>query len=131
MKQPLFIFALLLALLPTTAQANAYDVRQYNRNARLELNGIFNEGTSHDSTFVVSVTESGTLIDLIGTENVLKVRCLKVSGNLNGTDILAIRKMTNLYLLDMSEAHIVNGGASYYEVIRHRRMPLALISSKA
>ena len=116
MKQPLFIFALLLALLlPTTAATKDHDVCQNNRNARLELNGIFNEGTSPDSTFVVSLTDSGTLIDIIGIENVLKVKYLKVSGNLNGTDILAIRKMTNLYILDMSEAHIVDGGASYYE----------------
>ncbi len=80
-----------------------------------QLNAVYSESESQDNTFVISVAESGTLINLIGIENILKVRYLKLSGNLNGTDILAIRKMTNLLVLDMNEAHIVDGGASYYQ----------------
>ena len=65
--------------------------------------------------FVVNVSESGTLIDLIGVSNVENVKELTISGNLNGTDILVMRKMTNLEILDMSESNIVEGGVSYYE----------------
>ena len=52
---------------------------------------------------------------------------LKVTGNLNGTDILYIRAMGGstiagaktdgkLQILDLSEANIVSGGTSYYYV---------------
>ena len=63
----------------------------------------------------IIVMHSGTLLDQIGIENIDKTFSLKVSGDLNGTDILTIRKMTNLRLLDMKDANIVNGGMSYYE----------------
>lgn len=63
----------------------------------------------------IQLSESGTLIDKIGIDNLNNVECLKVRGNINGTDILTIRKMKNLKLLDLSEAHIIDGGMSYYE----------------
>ena len=72
------------------------------------------------STYAYEISEihiatAGTLIERIGVENVEKIYSLKVSGNLNGTDILTIRKMTNLKILDMEDAKIVNGGQSYYK----------------
>jgi len=66
-------------------------------------------------TTVVNVSTAGTLGELVGIENVESIASLKVSGNLNGTDIFVIRKMTNLKLLDMTDATIFNGGQSYYE----------------
>lgn len=63
----------------------------------------------------VHVSNSGTLITEVGRDNIEDLLSLKVSGELNGTDILAIWKMKNLKLLDMSGASIVNGGATYYE----------------
>lgn len=66
-------------------------------------------------TYNLHVEDSGTLIDLVGVNNVENVKELVVSGDLNGTDILAIRKMINLAVLDMSNSNIVSGGVSYYE----------------
>jgi hypothetical protein len=63
----------------------------------------------------ITLSKSGTLIDQVGIDNLGTLECLKVSGDINGTDILTIRKMKNLKLLDLSDAHIVNGGLSYYE----------------
>ena len=63
----------------------------------------------------VYVANSGTLVTEVGRENIEDLLSLKVSGELNGTDILAICKMKNLRLLDMSDATIVNGGETYYE----------------
>ena len=63
----------------------------------------------------IALANSGTLIDQIGIDNLDTLECLKVSGDINGTDILTIRKMKNLKLLDLSDAHIVNGGMSYFE----------------
>ena len=67
------------------------------------------------STQNVQVETSGTLLNHIGTDNVNKIYSLKISGDLNGTDILTIRKMSNLRILDMRDANIVNGGMSYYK----------------
>ncbi len=83
------LFALLLAVKPITAYS--------------------------DSAITVHVATAGTLLDYIGIENIENITSLTVSGNLNGTDILVIRKMTNLNYLNMTDATIVDGGLSYYE----------------
>ena len=66
-------------------------------------------------TQVSVVNVSGTLIEQIGVDNIDNILSLKVSGEINGTDILTIRKMKNLKLLDLEDASIVNGGTSYYK----------------
>ena len=68
-----------------------------------------------DPVRVVQLTQSGTLLEQIGIENIESIESLKIVGEVNGTDILTIRKMNNLRYLDMSEANIVNGGISYYQ----------------
>ena len=66
-------------------------------------------------TQVSVVNVSGTLIEQIGVDNIDNILSLKVSGEINGTDILTIRKMRHLKLLDLEDASIVNGGTSYYK----------------
>lgn len=68
---------------------------------------------SGDNDYTISMASSGTLLTQIGRNNLEKVKRLKVIGDINGTDILAIRKMSVLEELDLSEANIVNGGSSY------------------
>ena len=68
---------------------------------------------SGENDYIVTMTSSGTLLSQIGRNNLEKVKRLKVIGDINGTDILAIRKMTSLEDLDLSQANIVNGGSSY------------------
>ena len=68
-----------------------------------------------DNYFIADVDTPGTLINLVDISKINNCGKLKVSGNLNGTDILVIRRMENLISLDMREARIVNGGNSYYE----------------
>lgn len=63
----------------------------------------------------VTLSESGTLIDKINLDDILNIENLKITGNINGTDLLVIRKMENLKLLDLKDAHIVEGGMSYYK----------------
>ena len=63
----------------------------------------------------VNVTSCGTLINEVGRDNIENLYSLKVSGELDGTDILTISKMKNLRRIDMSDATIVNGGATYYQ----------------
>lgn len=63
----------------------------------------------------ITNTDGGHLLEQIGIENVENVLGLKVNGSINGTDILTIRKMSNLKILDLKDAKIINGGLSYYE----------------
>lgn len=57
----------------------------------------------------------GSLLNMIDISQVETVGSLKLTGKLNGTDILTINKMRNLRHLDISEASIVAGGLNYYE----------------
>lgn len=102
MKKLLFVLTLLL--LPTFVYADDefYDSQERNLISTNEIT-------------TVNLLESGTLINQIGVENIEKIESLKVIGEVNGTDILTIRKMTNLKCLDLGEATIVGGGMSYYE----------------
>lgn len=63
----------------------------------------------------VTQTEAGSLIGQIDISRIEEIDSLTIRGDLNGTDILVIRKMTKLVFLDISETKIVNGGQSYYE----------------
>lgn len=62
----------------------------------------------------IQVTEAGNLINQVDLSKVEEVDSLTISGDLNGTDILVIRKMLHLSYLDMQDANIVSGGQSYY-----------------
>ena len=62
----------------------------------------------------VSLSEPGGLLDEISTDRINKIRVITLIGGLNGSDIVTVRRMSNLVHLDMSDAHIVEGGAAYY-----------------
>jgi len=66
-------------------------------------------------TLVIQIEESGTLINNIEIEDINNIQSLKVIGDINGTDVRTIRKMTNLKLLNLEDANIVKGGMAYYE----------------
>jgi hypothetical protein len=72
----------------------------------------------------VELAEAGTLNTFLGDDKIGTVGTLKITGNINGTDLRQIRRLggvdekgekTDGYLqvLDLSEAHIVNGGDAY------------------
>ena len=78
---------------------------------------------SYDMT--VSVSE-GNLCTQVGVQK-LNITSLKVTGYLNGTDILCLREMAgsdinggsspgNLAILDLKDAFIVSGGGYYYNI---------------
>ena len=87
---------------------------EYKASLAHKKNHVYSYAYDKGHTYIISVTKEGSLIDLVGTSNVDDVYNLVVSGKLNGTDILAIRKMANLHLLNMENAEIVDGGQSYY-----------------
>lgn len=61
------------------------------------------------------VAEAGDLINMVDFDSLDYIDSLTISGDLNGTDILVIRKMINLSFLDMRDANIVNGNQPYYD----------------
>lgn len=63
----------------------------------------------------ITLNNAGYLINQVDVSKLDEVESLTIAGDLNGTDILVIRKMVNLQTLDMSNANIVNGGNSYYK----------------
>ena len=67
------------------------------------------------TTLEVSVTSAGNLVNQVDLAQIGQITSLTLHGELNGTDILVIRKMKGLEYLDMIDTKIVNGGDSYYE----------------
>lgn len=74
---------------------------------------------------VINVATAGTLPSLIGEDQKNTITSLKITGSLNGTDILFLREMAGndynnyttdgkLTALDLSGATIVSGGDNYY-----------------
>lgn len=77
---------------------------------------IIAAGTTIDYDVTLSAqTSSSALHAAIGEENLIKVVSLKVSGTINGYDIMIMRnKMLNLRHLDLSDASIVANSYEYY-----------------
>lgn len=63
----------------------------------------------------ITLSKAGDLINQVDVSKLDEVENLTIVGDLNGTDILVIRKMVKLKSLNMENANIVNGGSSYYE----------------
>ena len=72
----------------------------------------------------ISITEPGTLASILGEEHITSLRSVKVSGPLNGDDIITLRRMAgavtdfkqahgSLMDMDLTDAQIVAGGAYY------------------
>ena len=71
--------------------------------------------TDYDVTVTAQEKESG-LHNMITEDNLSKVVSLKVTGTINGYDIIVIRnKMPNLHYIDLTDATIVANDYEYYE----------------
>ena len=75
---------------------------------------------------IVDVSQAGTLPEKISEVDMYKIKSLRLTGVLNGTDILFLRKMAGrdeqgyatggiLENLDISDTKIVSGGEAYYQ----------------
>lgn len=75
-------------------------------------------GISAQLDYDVDITaqaDKSALIEEIGEANVGQVVTLKISGDINGYDIMAMRnKMDNLHYLDLTDANIVANDYEYY-----------------
>lgn len=82
----------------------------YNKD-KLTIIGIGNNVSD-----TIEVNPAGTLPELVSDPEVIVN--LTLTGYLNGTDIRFIRSLPRLAKLDISGAHIVEGGDTYYENYR-------------
>lgn len=71
--------------------------------------------TTGENSKDVTLSEPGTLFNILGLQSIQAIQCLTISGNINGTDIMTINKMNNLKYLNLKNANIVEGGKTYRE----------------
>jgi len=63
----------------------------------------------------VTLTEAGTLMEVLGTDKYQYTMNLIINGPINGTDFIAIKRMLTLKYLNLSNATLKAGGAKYFE----------------
>lgn len=65
-------------------------------------------------TLCVDVKNAGTLNEYIKHEELFIIDSLTISGKIDGTDVVLLRRMSKLKYLNMENLNIVSGGAQYY-----------------
>ena len=87
------------------------------------------EGIQDESIREVAVEQAGTLGQLLPSTERLEIRKLKVSGTINGDDVLVLREMAGrnsddeetegkLEELNLSDVALADGGSPYYSTTR-------------
>lgn len=87
------------------------------------------EDTRDESIREVAIEQAGTLGQLLPSTERLEIRKLKVSGTINGDDVLVLREMAGrnsddeetegkLEELDLSDVALADGGSPYYSTTR-------------
>ena len=104
--------------------STTYYIRAYAENKQgVGYSETLTYTTEEDKTIQgaegsVHLESAGTLSDYIPDYNKYNITKLKISGNINGTDVRLLRDMAGykgkLVELDLSEAVIVAGGEAYY-----------------
>ena len=64
-------------------------------------------------SLVIDVASPGSLCDYLDLSTLDSISSLVLSGQINGTDIILIRRMSNLLSLDLFDATICSGGQAY------------------
>lgn len=98
-------------------KGNSYSAALTGKNFEAGMAYSFDvEAAVSEATTDVTLASAGTLLDAIGGyDNLLNIKKLKVTGEVNGDDVYEIRRMTNLEYLNLKDAKIVEGGKQYYE----------------
>lgn len=96
--------------------ANEFTIRHADVTFCDDANNVLTKVSfvQQGSAIEVTLTEAGTLLSMLGTDVYQSLKSLKVKGNLNGDDIITLKKMVALKNLDLSDANIVKGGSPYY-----------------
>jgi len=86
-----------------------------DKNSNLqEILTVIQQGKMPSATTVLHVDEAGTLGSFIAEDRRRSLTEIKITGNLNLSDIKVIDQMVSLQILDLSEAKIVGGDVYEY-----------------
>lgn len=98
-------------------KGNSYSATLTGKNFEAGMAYSFDvEAVVSEATTDVTLKSTGTLLDAIGGyDNLLNIKKLKITGEINGDDVYEIRRMTNLEYLNLKDAKIVEGGKQYYD----------------
>lgn len=98
-------------------KGNSYSATLTGKNFEAGMAYSFDvEAAISEATTDVTLSSAGTLLDAIGGyDNLLNIKKLKITGEVNGDDVYEICRMTNLEYLNLKDAKIVEGGKQYYE----------------
>ena len=98
-------------------KGNSYSAALTGKNFEAGMAYSFDvDAAVSEATTDVTLSLAGTLLDAIGGyDNLLNIKKLKITGEINGDDVYEIRRMTNLEYLNLKDAKIVEGGRAYYE----------------
>lgn len=100
-------------------KGNSYSATLTGKNFEAGMAYSFDvEATISEATTDVTLKSAGTLLEAIGGyDNLLNIKKLKITGEINGDDVYEIRRMNNLEYLNLKDAKIVSGGRAYYDDI--------------
>lgn len=79
---------------------------------------LIGAGTAKSAEY--HVEPAGSFVKMISPEGAESITSLKLTGTLNGTDLLTINKLINLEKLDIGGCTIVSGGMPYYQTDNER-----------
>lgn len=106
-------FGTLMVVRVPDAAVNAYRAADKWSDFKARIVGI--SAQLDYNVNVTALADKSALIEEIGEANVGQVVTLKITGDINGYDIMAMRnKMDNLHYLDLSDANIVANDYEYY-----------------
>lgn len=104
-------------------KGNSYSATLTGKNFEAGMAYYFDvEAAVSEATTDVALSSAGTLLDAIGGyDNLLNIKKLKITGEINGDDVYEIRRMSNLKYLNLKDAKIVEGGRAYYNGYKTRQ----------
>ena len=103
-----------------TEQASSKDGFSFSPSVFHKENvfSVYGNAANPSLTQTIHLDEAGTLFSKLNFNNIEKIEVLTLSGDINGTDVMTINRMSSLKYLDISNANIVEGGMTYRDNLK-------------
>ena len=83
-----------------------------------EINRFESFSDDGDLSRTIHLPTAGELFNKIGLQSIERIETLVLTGDINGTDVMTINRMSSLKNLDLSGANIVAGGTTYRDDLK-------------
>lgn len=80
--------------------------------------GVYGSPDNPSLVKVIELESAGSLLNELELNDLDRIEALIIKGNVDGTDIMTINRMSNLKYLDISNANIVAGGETYRDNLK-------------